>query len=105
MKYTNTDGNTRIIPDKGQRVAYISDPLIIEKAITIGNSLVAKIGGQIQDLSKLKYAEGTIQTRYEVTLDGKRIWLFQVKFDDAEVNKILYTDKQLLQESEIVVVS
>jgi len=88
----------------GDRVAYVSDPIILDQIIQATKDLDHALCGKgiIAPIEKLKYAEGTVRTCHYIVDGGRAIFLYLVEFDDLDVNRLLMIPMQLLTEAELV---
>ena len=110
----NEDGSlirkvTSSVFKQGDRVAYVSDPLILDRMIQFTKAMNAKAGivGDSAPYNKLKYAEGTVMlchyfTDYSAPGRARTRFFYTVVFDDPEVNFMMLAPLQILEEHQLV---
>jgi hypothetical protein len=89
----------------GDRVVYVSDPMILNRMLTVTKEINARFGRtnekEIDRLKRLLYAEGVVVSCHYAVVNSKTMFLYVVKFDDPIVNDVLVTPMQLFKDTEL----
>lgn len=114
MEKENEDGSilrsiTSNLFKIGDRVVYVSDPRIIDHIIKATKDINARLNitADVAPYYKLKYAEGTVVffhyfTDYSFPGRVRTRFFYTVVFDDPDVNFMMLSPIQILEEDQLV---